>query len=325
MGEKSTELNDAKRKLNELRQVITEIEQQISKLIPKVVSERVATEIENLKIHQLQNPHGMNRGMIRSLLTFEKDANNIDLADVPIALSGSGPWITEDLEEFLVSKRFDCVSIEDQAQFLVIGEYNIDEEEIHQFITNSLEKYVTPRIYTQELFICFIAMGDDPLAVWSEETLMAAVEGHKGMEYVLSYEEIVWPKFNSEESSDDFSVFAIDADEWNQESPLRKLGYTAREGALSQQERRQKLTEAYTASIDRYIESEDEQTQWGRPNSAQRLYAIASFISWLCDFQGRTRPNALAKWQSDLRWLKQTHYHNRMRFEWPITLDDDGV
>jgi hypothetical protein len=321
MGEKSAELNDAKKKLNELRQETTEIEQQISKLIPKVVSERVATEIEHIEIDQLQNPRGMNRTMIRSFLTFSKDAENIDLADIPIALSGSGPWVIEEFEEFLVDKNFDCVPIEDQASYLVIGERDIDEDEIHRFITNSIENSVIPRIYTQELFICFLALEDDPLEVWSEESLMAAVEGHKGMDFVFSYEEIVWPSFSLEESTDDFSVFEIDADEWNQESPLRQLGYTAREGALSQNQRRQKLTEAYTASIDRYIESDDEQTRWGQPKSAQRLYAIASFISWLCDFQGRTRPNALEKWQSDLRWLKQTYYHNRMKFKWPITLD----
>ncbi len=325
MGNKLKEFNDLKKELNELRILTTQLEQRISKLIPKVVSERVETEIEKFQSDQLQNPSGMNRMMIRSFLTFEKDAENIDLTDTAVILLGNGPWISDEFEQFLVDKNFTCVPSGDRANYLVIGEHDIDEDEVHRFITNSIHNLVAPKIYTQELFVCFLILGDDPLEAWSEESLIAAVDGHKGMDCVFSYEETVWPNFRIEEVTDDFSVIEIDANEWSQESPLFQLGYTAREGVLSDDQRRQKLTEAYTKPIHRYIESKDEHDSWGRPNSAQRLYAIASFISWLCDFQGPNRPNALEKWQSDLRWLKQNHYHNRMNFKWPITIDKDEV
>jgi hypothetical protein len=321
MSTKLTEFNDSKKELNELRILTTQLEQRISKLIPKVVSERVETEMEKFQTDQLQNPRGMNRTMIRSFLAFEKDAEDIDLTDTAVVLLGNGPWISDEFEQFLVDKHFNCVPPGNRADYLVIGEHDIDEDEVHRFITNSIDNSAVPKIYTQELFVCFLVLGDDPLEVWSEESLMAAVDGHKGMDYVFSYEETIWPNFKIEESPDDFSVQEIDANDWSQESPLFKLGYTAREGALSQNERREKLTEAYTASIDKYVDSENENLRWGRPNSAQRLYAMASFISWLCDFQGRTRPNAFQKWDSDLRWLKQNYYHNRMRFKWPITID----
>lgn len=101
-----------------------------------------------------------------------------------------------------------------------------------------------------------------------------------------------------------------------QDSILSRMGYSVAEGVHTDLQRQAILQKIYTTPHLPKI-SDDEAKHWGAPHSEQRLQAIAKFLSWLHSFQGAENPNARQKWTSDLLWLKEKFYNERMKFSWP--------
>lgn len=317
MGEIFDQLKLKKKELNEYRQSVGKLEDEIAKLTKKLIAEDVSEKINKYEIQKLEYPNGLNRLFIRDFLCYEKNADFIGLSDSKLLILGSGPWKKLELEEFLSSKYFECVSVEMNPSILILGDFDFDNEEIDRILFSESYLNKNLRIYTQELFVYYLITGEDPLENWEVDTLLTAVEDHKGLQYILNFPEFTWPISSSDLESIDYSISEIDPSDWDEESPLRKLGYTVKEGALSEQQRHNLLTRAFSEPLDEYLNSSHEKERWGKANSAQRLYAIASFISWLNGFQGSNKPGASERWRNDLQWLKEEFYLRRMKFEWP--------
>ncbi len=318
MGQKSDEYRLIRKNLIQLKDEVAQNEARLNKLLPKVINENIEEALENEALLQIEHPKGLNKIAFRNFLCFDKTAEDIGLDSVPITLIGSGPWNYEELRTFLEEKGFECVSMDQGESVLVLGEIECTEEDIHDFISNSISDRSSPKIYTQEMFIYHLISGEDPFAAWSRDTLLDAVEGHQGMDFVLAYEGLSWPD-ESDTDDEDYTVSEMDTGDWSSESPLKKLGYTAKDGALSDRERREILTCAFEDSIEDFLSDEQERRYWGRERSTQRLYAISRFINWLAEFQGNQKPLAYEKWRSDLEWLKTRFYDKRMQFQWPTS------
>jgi hypothetical protein len=316
MSKRSEEYRELRKKLTQLREQVTQSEAQLQRILPKLIAENVQEALESEILSQIEQPIGLNRIAYRNFLCSDKSAADINLESTPIALHGSGPWECEEFQTFLDEKGFDLVSIDEAADLFILGGSVVDENVIHEFISNAISDNSSPKIYTQEMLVYFLISGEDPIEVWTKETLLDAVVEHRGMEIVLTFPDLSWPN-ETTLSDEDFTISEIDTGEWSNESPLKKLGYTVKDGALSDRQRRDILIDSYKKSLDPFLTSEHERKRWGRPSSTQRLYAIASFIHWLSEFQGNGKPLAYEKWRSDLDWLKTQFFDRRMQFKWP--------
>jgi SWIB/MDM2 domain len=108
---------------------------------------------------------------------------------------------------------------------------------------------------------------------------------------------------------------------FNQQSPLFKMGYSVAERGPLLAKRREILSQAFNGDSLPGLVSADDKNRWGEAKSAQRLYAICKFITWLCNFQGKEKPSARQSWIGDLGWLKKQYFRESMQFAWP---DMDG-
>jgi upstream activation factor subunit UAF30 len=104
---------------------------------------------------------------------------------------------------------------------------------------------------------------------------------------------------------------------FNQQSPLFKMGYSVAENGPLLAKRREILSQAFNEDSLPALVSADDKNRWGAAKSAQRLYAICKFITWLCNFQGKEKPTARQSWMGDLGWLKKQYFRESMQFVWP--------
>lgn len=309
-------LRQLRKEVKEHRVAIDDLESEIHKLYRLAIQETVDTKVSEFIQFQRDNPSGLNRTLLRDLLCWEKKSTDIDLEDTEIALYGSGPWNESELEDFLTGKDFSSVSIDYSPPILILGDFDVDKELVHSYISSCLDSEKNIKIYTQELFIYWLISGEDPLETLENQTLIDLVESHEGMAIVFEYETAKWPDFSNTkyESS---SVTEFDTEDWGNESILHKFGYTARHGELSVNERRSILKEVFEQPLTNFLESSTDRLRWGSAKSPQRLYAISNFLAWLMNFQGSTKPLAAEKWRSDLDWLKENFYIKKMAFRWP--------
>ena len=105
------------------------------------------------------------------------------------------------------------------------------------------------------------------------------------------------------------------------QSPLFRLGYSVAAGGPSEARRHVILMDAFESNAGNLFSSHEVLAKWGEPKSHRRLFALASFIKWLIDFQGSEKPQAEKKWRADLNWLKASFYKSSMPFHWPQPYD----
>ena len=308
------------RELNEAKSQIEAIESELKKLYKKTIEFDMELKYQE-EIEALQEKTtGLNIELVRDFLCKDKDAAFIKLKGYDIGIQGDGPWGVIEFQDFLLEKDFSVANITDpKIQYIVLGERNVDEEELDELITNSIELGIDLYIYTQELFLAWLITGENPLETLSEEELLKSAKDHWSLQYLINSTEFPWPQLIDHSMMN--KSYDIKTFEWNgalsEESPLWKIGYTVRKDSLSTQERRELLKRAYTtASLDKFLLNKEDRDRWGDANSPQRLYTISSLIAWLANFQGSTKPEAREKWQSDLNWLKQNYYDSKMKF-WP--------
>lgn len=117
----------------------------------------------------------------------------------------------------------------------------------------------------------------------------------------------------------DFSV----ASGLGETSPLFRLGYSVAEGRLLVAGRKVILQTVMSENNLPGVKTAEDKKRWGKPDSAQRLYAVSKFLAWLSNFQGVEKPAARKKWVADLEFLKRDFYQDDMPFVWP-TIDAEG-
>lgn len=321
MSEYKSEYRKKLRELNTTKEILSTLEVELQKLYKKTVEHDLGLKHQE-ELEALQEvTTGLNIELIRDFLCANKNASTIKLDGIDVGIQGDGPWGVIELQKFLVDKGFSVVNIaEPGVQYLILGSRNIDEEELSQQITASIEEGFNLYIFTQELFLVWLITGQNPLENWSEKDLLESVVAHESLQYLIDSTEFPWPQLVDHAlvgKSFDIKTFEWDG-ALSEESPLRKLGYSVQADMLTIQERRIILKNAYTTSaLNKFLNTSHDLERWGQPNTAQRLYAISSLITWLANFQGATKPVAREKWTSDLSWLKESFYDSKMKF-WPL-------
>lgn len=321
MTEYKSEYRKKLRELNDTKEILSTIESELQKLYKKsVVYDLEIKHQEELELLQ-EKTTGLNIELVRDFICQQKDASSIGLYGIDVGIQGNGPWSVIEFQEFLTEKDFSILNITDPGvQYLILGARNIDEEELSQQITTSIEEGFDLYIFTQELFLAWLITGENPLEVWAEKDLLESVVEHESLQYLIDSTEFPWPQLVEHASMN--KSYEVKTFEWDgalsDESPLRKLGYSVQADMLTIQERRAILKNAYTTSaLNKFLNNSHDLERWGQPNTAQRLYAMSSLITWLANFQGSTKPAARQKWISDLSWLKEAFYDSKMKF-WPM-------
>lgn len=309
----SKDLLKARRELSQAKNEVALIEARIERLHKKSLDQQIRERSYLEKVDQLRSPVGMHRRKIVMALLLNKSPQDIGLESASVISDGSWPWPEDSLAELLGEIGFKEGS--DTPDVLVLGEINFNSD----YITNCIEAAVDTghrlKIYTQELFITWLATGVDPLEIWSEEDLFDAVKGHAAMEVVFKQGGLDWPVVGDDGGDE---IYDIDVSGWSHETPLKKFGYNARAGDLTLSERRSKLTDFVSSPLTYQLTSDEERRAWGGPSTKQRIYCTAKHLAWLIGFQGRDKPEAAKKWREDLDWLKKAYYGpRRYSFYWP--------
>jgi hypothetical protein len=309
---KTKELKQLKSQLQVLEKQTELLQKKYNKFILHSKIEEIESEYEPLI-------GGLNTLTIRNLLTKDNDALSINLVNVPIVTVGSGPWSEEEFDQFLVGKDFSLYELPStKIDILILGKSDVDAESLIEQIDLALNETPNLKIYTQELFVCWLITGIDPIEDWSEDDLLESVSDHFILNYLFdNYSSFQWPYFAESNVSVWGDVEEIDSSEWQSESVLHRLGYSVTDGKLSVSERRKCLNDAFTKDLSFLSLDKTSYRKWGVPRSSQRLYAMANLIAWLSGFQGVHKPLAKQKWMEDLSWLKEHYFDKRMAFKWP--------
>lgn len=129
----------------------------------------------------------------------------------------------------------------------------------------------------------------------------------------LRREGFVWP--NAAAPGGDGSLDG----NWNEDSPLSRLGYSVAKDGPGEEQRRAILRRVFTGPIP--VRTKEEREIWGAPNSAQRLHKLAHHIAAICRNAKRQKAppeRAIRRWEADLDWLKKTFYDGTsFSFDWP--------
>lgn len=106
------------------------------------------------------------------------------------------------------------------------------------------------------------------------------------------------------------------------EGLLSHCGYRVGVNGLPEQQRRRILDDIYLRPLPP-MQDQGYLSQWGEPQTAQRLQKLAETIAALTRNARRRNANnlgmAIAHWESDLAYLKRTYYNNLFHFQWPRT------
>jgi len=148
-------------------------------------------DIEDLQ----ERTTGLNIESIRDFLCEGKNSSYIGLKGLDIGIQGDGPWNVREFQDFLLSKDFNVANItESGVRYIVLGSRNIDEDELQEQITKSIEEKFDLYIFTQELFLAWLITGDNPLNKWSDEDLLDSVINHESLQYLIDSTEFPWPQ-----------------------------------------------------------------------------------------------------------------------------------
>jgi hypothetical protein len=227
---------------------------------------------------------------------------------------GNGPWSLPGFTDLLLNVGFNVWQngYNEKVEVLIVGRNDWSEADLARQIEARDGKPL--RVYSQELFILLLAMRSDPLAWVEPAALLKFVEGHPAFEYLLG-QEFPWPETAYEDGPPATVGDGFDGEDAS--SPLYKIGYSvAQQVGLSQSDRRQYLEETYYEENLPWCISDAYMADWGDPNSRKRLRRIAWHLH-LMTKRFKRHGEAVARWESDLDWLKRTYYKPIHRFRWP--------
>ena len=279
-------------------------------------------QITKLEIH-LDSVLGLNAPALRNAMCQNVDATTQHWCPKIFGTIGSGPWNEAEFDIFLRDHGFDPKEMPDKnISGLIVGASEFSESAIlKQLVTYRSTKI---KVYTQELFVVGLILNQDPYEVLEQETIDAIGCSHPAIELILENDIVwpIWPDFYADDQ-DDAEEPSIEVIEpineglFNEESPLKRMGYTVHEGKLGPLQRRDILSYIFHSNKLNGLQNDSDIRKWGSGGSGQRLYAMISFLLWLDRFQGPHKIKAREKWRSDIAWLKRQFYKRSMNFIWP--------
>ena len=257
--------------------------------------------------------------IIRSFDTLQWMVSLFDDPDelvVPkrVLLLGDGPWPIDQFSSLLQELGFEVWQdgCDSEIEVVIVGRDNWSESVVDDQIEERDGE--TLRVYPQELFVLLLAMKADPFVHVDRESLLKFVDGHPVFDYLLN-QEFPWPESSFEDGPPGTVGEGFDAEDAS--SPLYKMGYSvAQQAALSQSTRHELLEKTYAKDTLPWCISDEYMEDWGDANSRKRLRRIAWHL-YLMTKRFKRHEEAVARWESDLSWLKRTHYKPAHRFRWP--------
>ena len=231
-----------------------------------------------------------------------------------VLLVGDGPWPIDNFTELLQEIGFEVWQngCDADIEVVIVGRENWSESVIDAQIEERDGESL--RVYPQELFVMLLAMQADPLEIADPESLLKFVDGHPVFEHLLN-QEFPWPETAFEDGPPATIGEGFDGEDAS--SPLYKMGYSvAQQVALTPSRRHDLLEETYAEESLPWCISDEYMEDWGEANSRKRLRRIAWHLH-LMTKRFKRHMEAVARWESDLDWLKRTYYKPIHRFRWP--------
>ena len=231
-----------------------------------------------------------------------------------VLLVGDGPWPIDNFTELLQEIGFEVWQngCDADIEVVIVGRENWSESVIDAQIEERDGESL--RVYPQELFLMLLAMQADPLEIADPESLLKFVDGHPVFEYLFN-QEFPWPETAFEDGPPATIGEGFDGEDAS--SPLYKMGYSvAQQVALTPSRRHDLLEETYAEESLPWCISDEYMEDWGEANSRKRLRRIAWHLH-LMTKRFKRHMEAVARWESDLDWLKRTYYKPIHRFRWP--------
>ena len=252
---------------------------------------------------------GASAANLLSKVTFDEDEY--------IATSGSGPWNESELDDFLNGLGLETdYAIQEDVSIIVVGHEVEDINVIHEYIFNAS---VDVSIYPQELFLSYLFTGVDPLPLLSYEQIDAWLDFHPVLRELRdTSEDFPWPS-DKGVGLDEETVIVLKL----KNSPLSLMGYRTGRNGRDADERHAILANAYQGEIPKVIDDEintaDYMRQWGRPNTARRLWRIAKHLSAQITIHQKNDAFQFAvdDWRNDLQWLSDNFGGGGGNFTWP--------
>lgn len=236
-----------------------------------------------------------------------------------VGLIGTGPFETSEFKEFLDSRGIGVCGIATNPGVIVLGREDWNKDEVNDLIDSRVGG--TLRIYSQEMFVAFLAKRVDPLKA-SSDVLNAFKAEHAGLEYVSQG----WSGWVSTNVSIDWrnsATASADSYYLPLNSMLDAMDYHAGKTGKLEVERREILRRTFEGELP-LVRDATYTADWGEPSTSKRLHKIAGHLAWLIEEKSRQRDSeryqwAIEDWQSDLAWLKDEFYHSPHNFGWPDT------
>lgn len=230
---------------------------------------------------------------------------------------GGGPFDADAFSDFLQERGLQIVEKESASGVVVLGREGWDEDEIDDVIDRHVGRSL--RIYSQEMLVAALANGEDPF-FGGEFVLAAFKAGHPGLEF-LSEGWPGWVQAWVTEDRSPTSASTFDGEFHQEESPIHLMGYKVGNNGIDPEARQDILSRAFHGHLP-IVGPPGYMQKWGEPGSPTRLRQIAENIASYCRNARRrssSMEQAIADWEVDLQWLKETFYHGHMRFHWPDT------
>jgi len=280
---------------------------------------------ENHQIAPLETSSNKNNALLHpTVLKWLVEKGDPDTAEIEngwIGSTGHGPWDEDSFTSCLMDLSYQFYPLSDyELEYIIVGREGWSASDLRSLI--SAREGQPLRIYSQEMFIAKLTTGRDPFdAEDKSELLEAFAEDHPALQFLMALPD-AWPEIFI---TTDSRVNVVDPGSYGgvTQSPLNILEYhVGVTSKLSTSARRKILSTCFETSQLPFSQDSDDQyiQQWGRKNSAQRLYRMALHLKILADRQGKEAKMAKAveDWISDSKWLKEKFFSKyKSSFTWP--------
>jgi hypothetical protein len=280
---------------------------------------------ENHQIAPLETSSNKNNALLHpTVLKWLVEKGDPDTAEIEngwIGSTGHGPWDEDSFTSCLMDLSYQFYPLSDyELEYIIVGREGWSASDLRSLI--SAREGQPLRIYSQEMFIAKLTTGRDPFdAEDKSELLEAFAEDHPALQFLMALPD-AWPEIFI---TTDSRVNVVDPGSYGgvTQSTLNILEYhVGVTSKLSTSARRKILSTCFETSQLPFSQDSDDQyiQQWGRKNSAQRLYRMALHLKILADRQGKEAKMAKAveDWISDSKWLKEKFFSKyKSSFTWP--------
>lgn len=237
-----------------------------------------------------------------------------------LGVSGTGPWKQSLFKSCLKELGYAFYPLsDDDHTCVIVGRNGWSASDLRDLI--NAHQGQSLRIYSQEMFLAKLATGRDPFDSHNADLLESFAEDHPALQFLMALPD-PWP-YVTEISSAEVTLVPPGSYGGVSQSPLNILDYHAGVTANQTAAIRRKILVQCLAS--RHLPFSDDSSadyiaQWGRSNSAQRLYRIALHLKILAEGQGKDprKYQARIDWINDSKWLKENYFYMyKHAFAWP--------